>query len=109
MIRKTELILAGQTKEQMFSSIKAAVAKHEVPALEAGAMCYMLSKQGHLNDRDGHWHPHLMFFTPQGNPMTWGAGAAGSPLLSFDEPETRVTVLLIPVEKWSDGTAASHP
>jgi len=109
VVRKTELILAGQSKEQMFNSIKAAVVKHEMPPLEAGAMCYMLAKQGHLNDRDGHWHPHLMFFAPQANPMTWGAGAPGSPLLSFDEPETRLTVLLIPVEKWSDGTAASHP
>ena len=35
-----------------------------IAAPEPGSMCYMMSKQEYLNDRDGHWHPHLMFFVP---------------------------------------------
>src|SRR5215469_3134597 len=49
-IRKTDLILAGRTKAQMMEAIVAAIDKKELPAMEPGAMCYMLSKQGYLND-----------------------------------------------------------
>jgi hypothetical protein len=60
-IKKTELVIAGRTKTQMFDTIAAAIDKKELPAPEPGAMCYMMSKQDYLNDRDGHWRPHLMF------------------------------------------------
>jgi len=56
-IKKTELVLAGRSKAEMFESIKDGLDKKELPTLEPGAMCYMLSKQGYLNDRAGHWHP----------------------------------------------------
>ncbi len=71
-IKKTELILAGRSKDQMFADVKAALDKKELPAPEPGAMCYMLSKQGYLSDSDGHWHPHLMFFTPLTDSAAWG-------------------------------------
>jgi len=105
VIKKTELILSGQSKAQMFDSIKAAFDKKELPTQEPGAMCYMLSRQGYLSDRDGHWHPHLMFFVPQTEAVTWGADLPGSPILASDDPQDRLTVFLIPVAKWSDGTA----
>jgi len=104
-IKKTELVLAGQSKAEMFDSIKAAFDKKELPALEPGAMCYMLSRQGYLSDSDGHWHPHLMFFVPQADAATWGANLAGSPILATDDPQDRLTIFMIPVAKWSDGTA----
>ena len=106
-IKKTELVLAGQSKAQMFDSIKAAFDKKELPTQEPGAMSYMLSRQGNLGDRNGHWHPHLMFFVPQIDAQTWGAGLPGSPILASDDPQDRLTVFLIPVAKWSDGTADS--
>ena len=104
-VKKTELVLAGQSKTQMFDSIKAAFDKKELPTQEPGAMCYMMSKEGYLNDHDGHWHPHLMFFVPQADAQTWGANLPGSPILASDDPQDRLTVFLIPVAKWSDGTA----
>jgi hypothetical protein len=73
-IRKTDLILAGRTKAQMMEAIVAAIDKKKLPEMEPGAMCYMLSKQGYLSDRDGHWHPHLMFFYSRTDPAAWGAG-----------------------------------
>jgi hypothetical protein len=106
-IKKTELALAGQSKVQMFDSIKAAFDKKELPALESGAMCYMMSRQGYLSDRDGHWHPHLMFFVPQTDAVTWGADLPGSPILAFNDTADRLTVFMIPVGHWSDGTAAT--
>lgn len=104
-IKKTELVLAGQSKAQMVDSMKAAFDKKELPTLEPGAMCYMLSKQGYLNDRVGRWHPHLMFFVPQTEAGTWGADLPGSPILASDDPQDRLTIFMIPVAKWSDGTA----
>jgi len=105
-IRKTELILAGRSKAQMFRDIKAALHKKELPTPEFGAMCYMMSKQGYLSDRDGHWHPHLMFFVPLTDPANWGADMPGSPIIGVKDAAGRLTVFLVPVGRWSDGTAA---
>jgi hypothetical protein len=106
-IKRTELILAGRSKEQMFDAIQAAVAKKQLPTPASGAMCYMMSKQGYLSDRDGHWRPHLMFFTPPTDPAVWGADLPGSPIIAFKDTSEHLTVFLVPVEKWSDGTAAN--
>jgi hypothetical protein len=104
-IKKANLVLAGGTKSQMRETVVAAVDKNELPAMEAGAMGYMLSKQGYLNSRDGHWHPHLMFFYSQAAPGAWGADLPGSPIFAFSDTSERLTILFIPVREWSDGTA----
>jgi hypothetical protein len=104
-IKKTELILVGRTKAQMMEAIVTAVEKNELPTMEPGAMCYMLSKHGYLNDRDGHWHPHLMFFYSKSEPAAWGAGLPGSPIFAFDDKWEHLTTFLVPVRVWSDGTA----
>ena len=104
VIKKTELILAGSTKAQMIETITSAVEKKELPAMESAAMCYMLSKQGYLSDRDGHWHPHLMFFVSQSEPAAWGAGLPGSPILAFNDTWEHLTIYLVPVRQWSDKT-----
>ncbi len=106
-IMKTRVILATRSKAQMIKDIKAALDRKELTPPESGAMCYMMSKQGYLNDRDGHWHPHLMFFVPLTDPAAWGAGLPGSPLIGVKDDLGRLTVFLLPVAKWSDGTAAS--
>lgn len=106
--KRTELVLAGRSKSQIFADIDAAFNKKEFPELEPGAMCYMLSKQGYLNGADGHWHPHLMFFVPLVEDATWGTGLPGSPVVgAFTDTEERHTVFLVPVAKWSDGTPDS--
>jgi hypothetical protein len=102
--KRTELLLAGRTKAQMAEAIKQAVANKELPPMEVGAMCYMLSKHGYLNDGAGHWHPHVMFFYSKTDPASWAAGAQGSPIFAFDEKWEDLTVFLIPVREWSDGT-----
>jgi hypothetical protein len=106
-IKKTDLVLAGRSKAQMSEAIKAAFEKKELPGLEVGAMCYMMSKQAYLGDSAGHWHPHLMFFVPQADAATWGADLPGSPILSDNDALDRLIVFMVPVGKWSDGTADS--
>ena len=105
-IRKTDLILAGRSKAQMFEEMKAAFDKKELPTLETGAMSYMMSKEQYLGDRDGHWHPHLMFFVPLTDPAAWGADLPGTPLIGSKIPDDRLTVFFLPIAEWSDGTAA---
>lgn len=106
-IKKTDLILAGRTKDQMVEAISTAIEKKELPPMEPGAMCYMLSKQGYLSDRAGHWHPHLMFFVSQADPAAWGADLPGSPILAINNTWEHLTTLLVPVREWSDGTPDS--
>jgi hypothetical protein len=103
-IKKTEFVLAGQSKAQMVESLKAAFDKKELPPLEIGAMCYMLSKQQYLNDKGDNWHPHLMFFIPQTAPETWGANLADTPVAATEMPQDRLTIFFVPVATWSDGT-----
>jgi hypothetical protein len=111
-LRRAKLVVAGQTKAAMLASIRAAVARKQLPVPEPGSMSYMLSKNGYLADGAGAWMPHLMVYAPQsasvGNGASWGANLAGSPIV-FDtshhivpEPET---IFMIPVARWSDGTA----
>lgn len=107
-LMRTNFALAGQSKEEIHESMKAAIAKGELPALEPGAMIYMLSKQGRINDSAGHWHPHLMFYVPLGDAKTWGAGEPGSPIYvapRFNGAPEPLTELIIVVSEWSDGTA----
>jgi hypothetical protein len=110
-LNRTKLILAGLSKAQVHGIIAASAAKKELPAPEAGAMSYMLSKMGYLGDSAGHWHPHLMFHVPTTGEASWGANVAGSPVLFNDdfrdvpEPET---IFMVPVANWSDGSAAPH-
>jgi hypothetical protein len=107
-IKRTELALAGLSKAQIADGIKLFV-KKDLPALEPGAMCYMMSTQGYLNDEAGHWVPHLMFYLTQTDGSVWGADLPGSPVLlssQFQGAPEPLTVFMIPVATWSDGTAA---
>jgi hypothetical protein len=105
--KRTELVLSGMSKEQMIAAIKASDAKG-MPSLEPGAMSYMMSPQGYLNNEAGHWVPHLMFYVPLTDPKSWGADLPGTPVImnpQFQGLEP-ITEYMIPVTTWSDGTAA---
>ena len=106
--KRTELVLAGLSKAQIIEGIKAFAAK-ELPPVEPGAMCYMMSTQGYLNDSAGHWVPHLMFYVPLTDPKSWGADLPGSPVMlnpQFQGAPEPITEFMIPVPTWSDGTPA---
>jgi hypothetical protein len=106
MLKRTEWVLAGPSKEDLFLKIKAAFDKNEFPALEHNAMCYMLSSHAYLSDANGHWHPHLMFFLSPADAAAWRADVPSSPVIVAPDPDDHLTVLLIPVGRFSDGTPA---
>jgi hypothetical protein len=108
-IKRTEMVLAGRSKAQMIDSIKAGFDNKELPVPEPGAMCYMMSRAGYLNDALGHYVPHLMFYFPLTDKSSWGADLRDSPVTlnpQFQGGPEPITEFVIAVGKWSDGTVA---
>jgi hypothetical protein len=98
--------MAGTSKTEIAEAIRSAMDSKQLPEPEPGAMSYMLSKQQYLNDGAKNWRPHLMWFIPGDVPNSWGAGLAGSPILADKDSEDRMTIFMVPVGHWSDGTPA---
>ena len=108
--KRTEMILAGKSKEQVIDALKAAYEKKELPPLESGAMSYMMSKDQYLTDAGDHrWMAHLMFYTPLMDGATWGADLPKSPVMlnpQFRGAPEPIDVFMVPVGRWSDESAA---
>jgi hypothetical protein len=104
MEKRTELVLAGVPKEKMLADVQASFEKKELPGIEAGAMSYMMSRDQYLGDAGKAWHPHLMFFVPETTDGAWGA-VTDSPVLVGQDPTNHLTIFLVPLSKWSDGTS----
>ena len=105
-LMKTKLVLAGKSKTEILHATATALDHKELPALDPGAMCYMMSKQQYLNDEGKSWHPHVMFFVSGSAAKSWGADLPGSPMIAADDPEERATIMMVKVAKWSDGSPA---
>jgi hypothetical protein len=108
VLMKTKLALAGKSKMEIGRTLKAALDNKELPTLEPNAMCYMMSKQQYLSDDDTHWHPHMMWYVSGDSAQSWGANLAGVPAIAGNVPEDRMTIFLLVVGHWSDGTLAPH-
>jgi len=109
-LMRTEWVLAGATRQQIIEKTKAAVASRSFTPPEAGAISFMLSKEGYLSDdAAGPWLPHVMFFLPHDQAANWGANKQGSPIIGQDGSAIESTVLFIPVRSWSDGSPAPPP
>src|SRR5215813_792756 len=115
---RSRMVMAGRSKAEVLSAIKAAFENLQLPKLESGAMDYMMSKSAYLTDEGDHNMPHLMFFTAGMDAKDWGVGSAGSPVMSapywfFSSKEPSqmkglppILVFLVGVTNWSDGTPA---
>lgn len=113
---RARMVMAGRSKADIVSALKAAFENKQLPDLESGAMDYMMSKSAYLTDEGDHNAPHLMFLTTGIDAKDWGSGAAGSPLMSApywffssNEPSQMrglppILVFLVGVANWSDGT-----
>jgi len=116
--KRTELLLAGHSKQEVIAAIKAAIDKKELPALEQGTVSYMMSKDSYLSDYGGHNAPHMMFYETAKDGAAWGANLTNSPVLAVKYwyisaeayPQLKsfppLSVFLIGATKWSDGTPA---
>jgi hypothetical protein len=82
--------------------------KKQIPPLEPGAMCYMMSREQNLGDAPGHWHPHLMFYGHRSDGADWGADRSGSPVMlnpQFQNAPEPLATYMVAVDQWSDGTS----
>ena len=102
--KETEWGLAGHTPAQMNDAIAAAIARKELPPMEPGAMCYMMSKEGYGGDSVPHWPSHLMFFYSGTDLASWGANLPGSPVIGVSDSVEHLTQFVVVVQRWSDGT-----
>jgi hypothetical protein len=104
--KRTEMVLAGESKAQVMEGIKI-FAKKELPALEPGALTYMLSKDAYLSDSGDHNLAHLMFYAPLMDGAVWGADLPKSPvMLNPQFAMEGIDVFLVLTGMWSDGTLA---
>jgi hypothetical protein len=106
--KRTEMVLAGRTKAEIIEGNKAAFEKGDLPPLEPGAMSYMMSKGAYLTDDGGHNLAHLMFYAPPLDGKAWGADLPKSPVMLIPQFKgvQPIDVFIVPVGKWSDGSAA---
>jgi hypothetical protein len=106
-IKRTQVALAGGAESQIHEALKAAIETGELPVAKAGSLSYMISKGTYFNRSEGHWLPHLMLYMPETDLKAWGAGLAKSPIIGNNFPDEHLTILLIPVGRWSDGSLSA--
>jgi hypothetical protein len=116
---RTELVLAGRSRAEILARLKSAFDRGEAPALEPGAMSFMMGKGSYLTDTGAHNAAHVMFFMPFAEPAPWGSDLPGSPIASgpywsgYAKPDELAAsglppmrVFVIPAATWSDGSAS---
>ena len=104
--KRTEMVLAGQSKSQIMEGI-AVFAKKELPPLEPGAFTYMMSKDAYLTDHGDHNMAHLMFYTPVMNGALLGADLPKSPVMLNPQFALEgIDVFMVLTGMRSDGTLA---
>lgn len=104
-VKQQQWILSGLSKAQVIDSLKAAYAAGTLHAPEFGSMAYMMGKTSRLNDAGNL--AHVMFFGPLTDDSVWSAGAPKLPFIVSKNAIKRSTTLIVPIGKWSDGSAAS--
>jgi hypothetical protein len=103
---EARLVMEGRSRAEIAAALKTAWEKKELTEPGAGAMSYMMSKQQYLGDEPHAWHPHLMWFAAGDAAKSWGANLEGSPVMAAPDLGDRMTILLVAVGHWSDGSAA---
>ncbi|MBK6496186.1 MAG: hypothetical protein IPO52_15545 [Gemmatimonadetes bacterium] len=118
VLLRSRMLMAGKSKAEILTAVKAAFTNGEVPELQGGAMSYMMSRSAYLTDEGTHNAPHVMFFTAGVDAKDWGSNAADSPLMAapywfFSSTDASamqglppIVVFLIGAANWSDGTPA---
>ena len=96
---RTKLALQGKNPDEIAAGVAAAYAVGDLPNRSGVSFAYMWSAHQNLASGIGHWHPHVMVFSPYyDNPMV-GGNPFGSPLPQLtDDAGTPFSVIVIPVD-----------
>jgi hypothetical protein len=84
-------VLKGKSKAEIVAAIASALDKKGLPALEAGAMCYMMSKQQVLNDQ----RTLIWYFLSRARGESRGADLPSASIMAAGDPEERTTILMV--------------
>jgi hypothetical protein len=101
-VKRQQWILSGLSKVQVMDHLKSAFASGELHAPAPGSMSYMMAKGARLNDNGNM--AHLMFFVPLTDGGTFGHDR---PFYVAQDSVDRVSILIVPIHKWSDGSPES--
>src|SRR5689334_4448492 len=77
---RTKLGMEGRAPEQIAAGLQAAYAKGELPKRNEVSFAYMWSADQNLGGGVGHWHPHMMVFSPYYENSLFGNNPFGAPL-----------------------------
>lgn len=108
-LERTRWVLAGDSRARMRARAQAVHAAGRDMKPQPGSICYMMSKGGYLNDAvAGPWYPHIMTFALGAKPEAWGANLPDSPMAADDTNYKPVTIFMVIVPAWSDGTLVRY-
>lgn len=97
---RSRLGMEGKAPDAITSGVAAAYAAGHLPKREAASFAYMWSADQQLGQGIGHWHPHLMVFTPYYDNAMLGGNEFGSTLPQLsDDAGTPFAVVVIPVDQ----------
>jgi hypothetical protein len=96
---RSKLAMEGHTPDQIAHRVEAAYARGELPRRDGVSFAYMWSANQHLGPGIGHWHPHMMVFSPYYKNAMLGGNEFGTPLpIVTDDGGTPFAVVVIPVD-----------
>ena len=95
---RAKLGMEGKTPDQIAEAVQAAYAKGALPRMEMVAFAYMFSADQDLGPGVGHWHPHMMVYTPYYENSMLGGNQPGALPIVGDDAGTPFAVTVIPVD-----------
>jgi hypothetical protein len=93
---RSRLAMEGQPPDRIAQRVEAAYARGDLPRRDGVTFAYMWSANQHLASGIGHWHPHMMVFSPYYKNGMLGENPFGAPLP--DDAGTPFAVVVIPVD-----------
>ena len=96
---RSKLAMEGYTPDRIAQRVEATYARGELPRRDGVTFAYMWSANQHLASGVGHWHPHMMVFSPYYKNAMLGGNEFGTPLPQVsDDAGTPFAVVVIPVD-----------
>ena len=96
---RSKLGMKGDAPDRIAQQLEAAYAHGELPRRDGVSFAYMWSAGQHLGPGIGHWHPHMMVFSPYYKNAMLGDNEFGQPLpVVTDDGGTPFAVVVIPVD-----------
>ncbi len=96
---RTKLAMESKSPDEIARAVEEAYVRGRLPKREGVSFAYMWSADQQLGPGVGHWHPHMMVFSPYYENSMLGGNDFAKPLpFVTDDAGTPFTVVVIPVD-----------